>query len=106
MWGGKSQLGLDCSALLQLAIQSFDILFPRNSSQQYQSDMLKPTDKIKKGTVIFWDGHVAIAIDKENIIHANAYHMKVAIESFKIAKKRIQNDYGKLLGFKKLITVE
>ena len=105
MWGGKSHVGLDCSALVQLAFQSVNISFPRNSSDQFKSKILKsvPESDFDRGTLVFWPGHVAIAINKKKIIHANAYHMKVIIEKFCDAKKRIENSYGKVIGFKKLI---
>ena len=45
---------------------------------------------------------MAIAVNKHEIIHANAYHMQVAIESLE-AKKRIEPLYGKIIGYKKLI---
>ncbi len=102
LWGGKSSLGLDCSALVQLAIQSLQIPFPRNSNDQFNSHILKNTtiNNIKKGVLIFWDGHVAIALDKDTILHANAFHMKVKSEPFIKANERIENSHGKLLGFK------
>lgn len=105
LWGGKSHLGLDCSGLVQLALQSVNKKFPRNTSEQFKSNILKtvPEQELDHGTLIFWKGHVAIAINKKEIIHSNAYHMKVAIEKFHDAKIRIENSYGKIIGFKKLI---
>ena len=60
----------------------------RNSYDQFNSELLKSIseDELKKGTLVYWKGHVAIAIDKK-IIHANAYHMKVNIENLYDAKK-------------------
>ena len=58
--------------------------------------------ELDKGTLIFWKGHVAIAINKIEIIHSNAYHMKVAIEKLQEAKNRIASSYGQIIGFKKL----
>ena len=52
--------------------------------------------KLKAGDLIFWDGHVAMMIDNKNIIHANAYHMKTAIELLSVAKKRIFKTNGKI----------
>ncbi len=104
LWGGKSHAGLDCSALVQLVFQNYDKSFPRNSVDQFKSSLLKTSseDKLDKGTLIFWKGHVAIAINEKEIIHSNAYHMKVVIEKFNDAKKRIENSYGKIIGFKHL----
>jgi hypothetical protein len=39
--------------------------------------------------LVFWKGHVAIARDSENVIHANAHHMMVAIEPAMQAIARI-----------------
>ena len=105
LWGGKSHIGLDCSALVQLAFQSVNKKFPRNTDEQFKSNILKNVSEreLDKGTLIFWKGHVAIAINKTEIIHSNAYHMKVAIEKFGEAKKRIESSYGQIIGFKKLI---
>ena len=107
LWGGKSHLGLDCSALVQLAFQSANISFPRNSNDQFKSKVLKSIteSEMDKGTLVFWKGHVAIALNKKNIIHSNAHHMKVIVEKFSDAKKRIESTYGKVIGFKKLIDI-
>ena len=105
LWGGKSHLGLDCSALVQLAFQSVNRKFPRNTIDQFRSNILKTVseEELDRGTLIFWKGHVAIAINKTEIIHSNAFHMKVAIEKFHEAKSRIESSYGKIIGFKNLI---
>jgi len=39
---------------------------------------------------LFWKGHVAIVRDNTTIIHANAYHMAVAIEPIGEAVARIR----------------
>ena len=57
----------------------------------------KKLGNIQKGALVFWEGHVALAIDDKNIIHANAFHMNVTIENFIKAKNRISNSYGDIL---------
>ena len=42
-------------------------------------------------------------LHKSQIIHANAYHMRVIIENLETAKKRIEPIYGNVVGYKKLI---
>ena len=51
---------------------------------------------LKAGDLVFWKGHVAMMIDNLNIIHANAFHMKTAIEPLSTAKKRILKSNGKI----------
>jgi len=81
-WGGRDTVGLDCSALLQLAYQTKGEILPRNTSDQVNLDKPYITiiDKLKRGCVIFWKGHVGIMVDRFNCIHANAYHMKTVTE--------------------------
>ena len=44
---------------------------------------------LRRGDLIFWKGHVAIARDAATLIHANAHHMAVAIEPIAEAVRRI-----------------
>jgi cell wall-associated NlpC family hydrolase len=46
---------------------------------------------LKRGDLIFWKGHVAIVRDRETLLHANAFHMAVAIEPIAEAVARIHN---------------
>lgn len=81
-WGGRDTVGIDCSALLQLSYQAYGQIIPRNTLQQVRLN--KPTIEkmscLKRGCVIFWNGHVGIMIDQINCIHANAFHMKTVTE--------------------------
>jgi cell wall-associated NlpC family hydrolase len=45
---------------------------------------------LRRGDLVFWKGHVAIAIDPETLVHANAHHMMVAIEPATDAIMRIK----------------
>ncbi len=45
---------------------------------------------LKRGDLIFWKGHVAIVADAANLLHANAFHMAVAIEPIAEAIARIR----------------
>jgi len=82
LWGGKTGLGLDCSALVQLSLNACGIPCPRDSDMQEQAigAALGPRADLKRGDLVFWKGHVAIARDATTLIHANALHMAVAIE--------------------------
>jgi len=82
LWGGKSSLGLDCSGLVQIALTACGIKCPRDSDMQ-ESALGKPASLagLQSGDLIFWKGHVAIARGRNSMIHANAFHMAVTIES-------------------------
>lgn len=81
-WGGRVSTGIDCSALLQLSYQTYGEKIPRNTSQQImleKKNIINIKD-LKRGCVIFWEGHVSIMLDSVNSIHANAFHMKTKTE--------------------------
>ena len=54
-------------------------------------DSLVPVSGLRRGDLIFWKGHVAIARDAQTMIHANAFHMAVAIEPIAEAVARIRD---------------
>jgi len=81
LWGGKTSLGLDCSGLVQVSLQAAGIACPRDSDlQELALGKLSSLASLRRGDLLFWKGHVAIARDPETLIHANAHHMMVAIE--------------------------
>ena len=101
-WGGRDTIGIDCSALLQLSYQNYGANIPRNSKDQSQlkKPVIKDSDNLERGCVVFWDGHVAIMINNSSCIHANAYHMKTIVEPLDIIKTRMKNEkISKIMNF-------
>jgi cell wall-associated NlpC family hydrolase len=94
LWGGKSSLGIDCSGLVQVSLAAAGIPCPRDSDMQQKAlgRELDPREakKLKRGDLIFWKGHVAIARDADTIVHANAHHMATIIERMQEAIARIK----------------
>jgi cell wall-associated NlpC family hydrolase len=92
LWGGKTSGGLDCSGLVQIAVTACGIPCPRDSHMQ-EAALGKPLSHdlsvLRRGDLLFWKGHVAIARDPGTLIHANAFHMAVAIEPTAQAVARI-----------------
>jgi cell wall-associated NlpC family hydrolase len=85
LWGGKTSLGIDCSGLVQVALAAAGVPCPRDSDMQEQAlgEAIDPGHdgaNLRRGDLLFWPGHVAIARDAATLLHANAFHMAVAIE--------------------------
>jgi cell wall-associated NlpC family hydrolase len=106
LWGGKSSLGIDCSGLVQVALNAAGTGCPRDSDMQQDSlgRALDPAEskKLQRGDLIFWKGHVAIVRDAGSIVHANAHHMATAIENTRDAIARIKAAGGEVTAIKRL----
>lgn len=92
VWGGRSAFGLDCSALVQLALQAVGIDAPRDSDMQEAmlGAELSADEMLRRGDLVFWKGHVGIMADEATLLHANAGAMAVALEEFAAACIRIE----------------
>jgi cell wall-associated NlpC family hydrolase len=87
VWGGRSALGLDCSALVQLALARCGVAAPRDSDMQEAAlGKAVPFDgdasALRRGDLVFWKGHVGIFISTDRFLHANARDMAVASGPF------------------------
>jgi cell wall-associated NlpC family hydrolase len=93
LWGGKTVLGLDCSGLVQVALTACGVPCPRDSDMQEAAlgEVVRADAyaDLRRGDLMFWKGHVAIVRDRATLLHANAFHMSVAIEPIADAIKRI-----------------
>lgn len=103
LWGGKTALGIDCSGLVQIALQAAGLPCPRDSDMQ-EATLGQPAalSDLRRGDLVFWKGHVAIARDAGTLIHANAHHMAVAIEPVAEAMARIAAAGSDVTGVKRL----
>jgi len=96
LWSGKTALGLDCSGLVQIALTACGMSCPRDSDMQEAAlgegvTVARDFCDLRRGDLIFWNGHVAIVRDSVNLVHANAFHMVVAIEPIAEAVARIRD---------------
>lgn len=96
LWGGNSGTGIDCSGLVQAALLAAGIACPGDSDLQEAAlgEALEPGVAPERGDLYFWKGHVAMAVDGETLIHANAHHMAVAYEPTAAAIARIAAQGG------------
>jgi cell wall-associated NlpC family hydrolase len=90
LWGGRESLGLDCSGLVQQALQACGLACPRDTDMQQALGAAIDRDAFGRNDLVFWKGHVAMGLDAERIIHANAHHMAVAVEPLEAAVERIK----------------
>lgn len=91
LWGGRTSVGLDCSGLVQLAAEAVGIVVPRDADMQAAEigERVEST-RLRRGDLVFWEGHVGIMTSGKDFLHANAHHMAVELEPFDQAKDRIK----------------
>jgi cell wall-associated NlpC family hydrolase len=101
-WGGRDTIGIDCSALIQLSLETIGVNFPRNTNMQanYYPGLQMDYEKLNRGVLIFWEGHVGVMINENQILHSNGFFMSTIIEDLSKAEKRISINHGNI---KKLI---
>lgn len=87
LWGGNSRAGIDCSGLVQASLLACAVLCPGDSDMQEKA--FPATPDIRRNDLLFWPGHVALALDSETMIHATAIAMAVIIEPIADAIARI-----------------
>ena len=95
LWGGRSSFGIDCSGLVQLSLRRVGVLCPRDTDQQASSVGFPVGDVITnllRGDLIYMNGHVAIMVDPNTILHSNAFHMSVEHESLDGFLSRLKQD--------------
>ena len=86
LWGGRTPLGLDCSSLVQLALEMAGVEAPRDVDQQ--RDLFgRPLESNwrdviwRRGDIVFFEPlHVGIMTSHDHIINANEAVMQVTVE--------------------------
>lgn len=107
LWGGRDCLGLDCSGLIQIAFGACGIPCPRDSDMQaaWFGDPIEDWDQpgqLRRGDLIFWDGHVGIMLDSETLLHSNGTFMTTMKEPLAPAILRIAKEYGEPTGARRI----
>jgi cell wall-associated NlpC family hydrolase len=95
LWGGNSRAGLDCSGLVQMAFLACGRPCPADSD--LQQALGRPIDQgkdLQRGDLLFWKGHVAMVVDSQRLIHANAHAMAVTHERIAPCITRIAGQGG------------
>jgi len=103
-WGGKSYKGIDCSALVQIFLNFNNRYCPRDAKDQVKYFKKNINlNKIKKNDIIYWKGHVAVALNSKKLIHAYGPMRKTVIMDIGQTIKRIDKTANlKIIGIKRL----
>ena len=103
-WGGKTFKGIDCSALIQVFLNFNNKFCPRDAKDQekFFKKNIK-LNNIKKDDIIYWKGHVAIALSNKKLIHAYGPMKKTVVMEINQTIKRIENNAKlKVISIKRL----
>ena len=103
-WGGKSFKGIDCSALIQVFLNFNNKFCPRDAKDQVKFFKKNvKLNKIKKNDIIYWKGHVALALSNKKLIHAYGPKKKTVIMGIEQTIRRIERTADlKVIGIKRL----
>ncbi len=103
-WGGKTFKGIDCSALIQVFLNFNNRYCPRDAKDQVK--YFKKNIKLKnimKNDIIFWKGHVALALSKKKLIHAYGPKKKTIIMDINKTIKKIKETANlRVIGIKRV----
>ncbi len=103
-WGGKSFKGIDCSALIQVFLNFNKKFCPRDAKDQVRYFKKNVNLKnIKKNDIIYWKGHVALAISNKKLIHAYGPMKKTVVMGIEQTINRIRKTANlNVIGIKRL----
>ncbi len=99
LWGGKGNLGIDCSGLVQVALMRSGQACPRDAYMQAKALGIEIPGEdgnfsMRRGDLIYWPGHVAILLDSDSVVHASGHHMLVTIEPWRDVDARVREETG------------
>ena len=100
-WGGRESGGLDCSALVQLALNACGLACPRDTYMQ-EAVLGTEVTNAETGDIVFWKGHVGFISGPDTLLHANAHHMAVVEEPLAAACARIAETDGPVTSLRRL----
>ncbi len=111
LWGGRSSAGVDCSGLVQVALQRAGFHCPRDSDMmaaELGRSVPVPDDlgDLDRGDLIFLPGHIMIAYGERRVLHANATHMAVTLEPLETVLARLTAEERRVIAIRRLAPAE
>ncbi|MDF1544908.1 MAG: C40 family peptidase [bacterium] len=95
LWGGKSPVGFDCSGFMQAIFDRFGIQIPRDTKEQIACGEPVARELVQAGDLLFFDRHVALALNRMDYIHSSIGGSGVAINSFEKRSSRFREDLNR-----------
>ena len=87
--GGRGGAGIDCSGLVQRSLASIGFSAPRDSDMQRKLGVpLGTNERLQRGDLIGFAGHIAIMVDHVNLIHATGHWGRVLVEPLETVESR------------------
>ena len=94
LWGGKTDIGIDCSGLVQVTLAAIGVAAPRDTDLMERARPPRRRRRgmrgLRRGDLVFWRGHVGIMQNEQTLLHANAHFMAVTSEPLAVARDRIR----------------
>ena len=78
VWGARGGAGIDCSGLVQTSYAAAGHALPRDSDQQEACGAAASAPQ--RGDLVFFPGHVAIALGPDEVVHASQDKGAVVVE--------------------------
>ncbi|MCP4327882.1 MAG: C40 family peptidase [Alphaproteobacteria bacterium] len=99
LWGGRTMLGIDCSGLVQIALQAIGIFAPRDSYMQETEigdavDIPADPAQLRRGDLVFFPGHVGFVDGAGGYLHASSHAGAVSLHPLADVVARAQRVHG------------
>ncbi len=108
-WGGKSVMGIDCSAFVQLCAKIAGYKLPRDASQQVVfGETVNNLNEAGSGDLVFFDNenhkviHVGILLSNNTVIHASGKVRIDKIDEIGIYNNELKKHTHHLCSIKRL----
>lgn len=112
-WGGKSQLGIDCSGLVQLCYRFAALTLPRDAGEQAEYGIcIDFVNESIEGDLAFFENdegqitHVGIVLEGQRIIHASGSVRIDALDHQGIFHSQLKTYTHKLKFIKRILSIK